>query len=473
MILAVGALLLPAAAVWIWLDVLRGRAALGSRAVAAAVAFALGLGLSSISTTWLLIAGVPGGLPLALIDGAIWLALGALGWWLRGAGDWGLETGGWGPIPDPQSPIPDPRSLILARIGFAVVVALAVATAIGEYTGSPHGQWDAWVMWNQKARFITRGGTSWTDMLALPWAQPAHPLLVSASVARLWSYAGAELTAVPALIAFLMGASIVAGVIGALDPSRPLAWLAGAVLLAPATFIREVMSQQADVPIAMFMVLTAVVIKKDRPHEWRSGGWARASLLVAGTLAGLAAWTKNEGILFVAIATLLIAWVAVRHAGRRPVPWWFAGLAPGLLTVIGFKRLIPSTPLYLSETATPAAMLQRATEIDVHALIARTIGARWHEWGGPLTDGALPLALGCGVVWALRPSGHSARAAAGAGILMLAAYYLVWVLSPLETVWLVDTTFDRLVAQLWPLFVLAAFSWPHPAAHRATHAETH
>jgi hypothetical protein len=50
---------------------------------------------------------------------------------------------------------------------------------------------------------------------------------------------------------------------------------------------------------------------------------------------------------------------------------------------------------------------------------------------------------------------------------MLAAYYAVWVVSPLETVWLLNTTFDRLIAQLWPLFVLAAFSWPHSSGGAA------
>jgi hypothetical protein len=41
---------------------------------------------------------------------------------------------------------------------------------------------------------------------------------------------------------------------------------------------------------------------------------------------------------------------------------------------------------------------------------------------------------------------------------MVASYYAVWVLSPLDTTWLVGTTFDRLVAQVWPTLVIVAAS---------------
>jgi len=45
---------------------------------------------------------------------------------------------------------------------------------------------------------------------------------------------------------------------------------------------------------------------------------------------------------------------------------------------------------------------------------------------------------------------------------MLLGYYLVWVVSPLDTAWLVNTTFDRLMIQLWPMLVLAVFSGDNP-----------
>ena len=40
---------------------------------------------------------------------------------------------------------------------------------------------------------------------------------------------------------------------------------------------------------------------------------------------------------------------------------------------------------------------------------------------------------------------------------MLGGYYAIYLLTQLDVVWLVSTTFDRLMVQIWPLLVLAAF----------------
>src|SRR5205085_6583143 len=118
------------------------------------------------------------------------------------------------------------RADILVRIAFVLVALTAAATLAVEYVRSPHGQWDAWAIWNQKARFLVRGGANWEDMMGVSWSNPGHPMLVSTSVARLWAYAGREATLIPAVLAMLFGAAIVAAVIAALDSRRQRAWIA-------------------------------------------------------------------------------------------------------------------------------------------------------------------------------------------------------------------------------------------------------
>ena len=72
----------------------------------------------------------------------------------------------------------------LARAAFVAVLALVLAAQAIEYARAPHGQWDAWAIWNQKARFLLRGGPEdWRGMLSIAWANAGHPMLVSASVA--------------------------------------------------------------------------------------------------------------------------------------------------------------------------------------------------------------------------------------------------------------------------------------------------
>ena len=80
---------------------------------------------------------------------------------------------------------------------------------------------------------------------------------LSASVVRVWAYAGHESTLGPALIAMVFGMASVALVVTTLAGRR--AWIAGALTLGATTFLSHVSSQCADVPLACFIVVTLAV----------------------------------------------------------------------------------------------------------------------------------------------------------------------------------------------------------------------
>ena len=209
-----------------------------------------------------------------------------------------------------------------------------------EYLSAPHGQWDAWAIWNQKARFFYRAGDGWAAWLAIFWAQPGHPVLVSLSVARLWAYAGEELTVAPALLSGVYGATALAVVMGTLNVARTRAWVAGSVLVAPFAFSHLVAAQTADLPVSMLVVASLAMLRQDDPRVWRNPQRARSALLLAGLLASLAVWTKNEGAVFLAASALLVAWIALRHGHARDMVWWVAGAAPVLAVVAWFKLVL-------------------------------------------------------------------------------------------------------------------------------------
>src|SRR3989338_5970258 len=64
-------------------------------------------------------------------------------------------------------------------LGIACFIA-ALAVVILFAQGQPYGQWDAWALWNMKAKFLTTGGFAWKDaFLKLHWhTQPDYPLLL-------------------------------------------------------------------------------------------------------------------------------------------------------------------------------------------------------------------------------------------------------------------------------------------------------
>ena len=452
MIAALGGLVLPVAAAWLAVRAWCAAPVRGSALLTAALAVCLGVGASSLTTFWLALAGGGLGGWFVPVDALLWIGAGALAWRSRGTrGPASLGAGARSPKA-PAGP-----SLRIVQGAFAVLAALAAATLAAEYIAAPHGQWDAWAIWNQKARFLVRGGDQWTALIEIPWSNPSHPILVSASVARLWSYAGAELTLVPALLSAAFGAAVVAAVIGALGAGRRRAWLAGAVLVSTWTYTHLMAAQTADLPVGLFMLAALILLAGDRA-SWRDPVAARRSLLLAGALAGLAAWTKNEGLVFIAVTLPWLAWIAVRYGRPRDLAWWAAGAAPALLTVAWYKlAFAPEPPAYMSDPLALTGIIQTLASPERHALVDPLAGRLWLQWGGPNAGFALPLAMAAAVWVALTPAGQPVRGIVWTAFVMLLSYYVVWLLSPLDAQWLVGTTFERLVSQVWPPLVLVAF----------------
>ena len=65
----------------------------------------------------------------------------------------------------------------------------------------PHGEWDAWAVWNLKARFLLRGAEDWTALFSPALPHPGYPLMLPGTVARLWMWLGTETPATGAWVA--------------------------------------------------------------------------------------------------------------------------------------------------------------------------------------------------------------------------------------------------------------------------------
>ena len=395
------------------------------------------------------------GRSFVVVDSILWTCIGAVSWWHLRRRPVGAEGKGGATV------VLSPRRLTpvdwLVRGLFGIVAVMAVVSVVAVYTTAPHGEWDAWAVWNQKARFLYRGGTGWPALLANDWSNPGHPLLVPTIVARLWAYAGAELTIVPVTVAVAFGTAIVTAVIGALDADRARAWIAGSVLLAAGTFVQQVASQQADVPFAFFLVSTLIVLREVTISDGKGNDLAR-SFLLAGTLAALATWTKNEGLLLVMATAALVAWMALRHAQPGRAVWWAIGAAPAVVTLAWFKlAMAPVAPGYLTEAPTIALLLERFFGPERHAVVDPLLWRYASAWGGPLAGGVVPLGLAAAALVAATRIGRSARTILGVIGVMFAGYYGIYLLTSMDIEWLVMTTFDRLLVQIWPALVLAAF----------------
>ena len=451
MIAALLGLILPIGSTWMTLRALGLRRASDSAAVTGGVACGLGLALAAVGTFLTLTLGGHLSRLYAGLDAAVWLLVGLAAWRV-------VRREAVVPSADRDArPALDTLDWCV-RAAFVAVALAALAVPVIEYWSSPNGQWDAWAIWNQKARFMSRAGPGWTASLAVTWSAPSHPMFVSLAVARLWAYAGAELTSVPAGLSLVYGIALVALVVGALGTRSRRAWIAGAVVMAPFTFSHLVAAQTADLPLGLF-VTASLVILRGAARDGRDDPRTVRTLALAGLLGGCAALTKNEGFVFLAASSVVVAWVALRHGRFSGAVWWGVAALPLAALMIWFKLSFPvGTAEYFSESQTHPGLAHRVLDVDrLRLLAALTAGFAW-RWGGTMTVGALLATTLAAIAGAV-----SREERAGLGMLwvvgvMVASYYAVWLLSPLDTAWLVGTTFDRLMAQVWPTLVILAAS---------------
>ena len=271
---------------------------------------------------------------------------------------------------------------------------------------NPHGEWDAWSIWNLRARWLFRAGPAWPSAFTRDAIHGDYPLLLPAAVARLWTYAGADLPAVPAMLAAAYAVALASLLYGSLAALRGRATglLAALCLLGTPVFLRTVAWQYADIPLAFAMLATLALLAA-RDHDPACGP---SALAWAGVAAGLAAWTKNEGLLFVlCIAAVRGALALLRRESVRPAAWFLAGLLPGAAAVVAFKTAL-APPTYQFAGREVSQILAQLADASRYAAIASAVR------GAALRDaGLLLLALVIYIALLGRTSDRAARARRG------------------------------------------------------------
>lgn len=212
------------------------------------------------------------------------------------------------------------------RAVFVAAVVLAVSAFLVIVANNPHGDEGAWSIWNMRARFLFRAGAYWRDAFSsdLSWTHPDYPLLLPALVALCWKLAGQESSEAPIAIAFLFAlgtAGVLITVLGVLR-GKLQALVGGTLFLGAAGFISLSAAQYGDVPLSFYILATlGLLCLQDRhPEDLRFS-------VLAGLMAGMAAWTRNEGAIFLAAVLVARAAAALRYRNRGAL----TGLAPQML----------------------------------------------------------------------------------------------------------------------------------------------
>ncbi len=353
-----------------------------------------------------------------------------------------------------QPPVPPPAGRPFRWTWIAAAACgvglLLFAMSFVEYTrANPQGDWDAWNIWNLRAKYLAAPGGEWRNAVSpILTNHPDYPLLTSAFIAQGWALSGHATPATPVVVALLFSLATAGLLIGAvtLRCGPALGWTAGTILMAALHFHRWSAAQYADIPLA-FYLLAAVSLMEldDRP----------VALALAGAFAALGAWTKNEGIVLLAVVGL-----ARLTSGLRPglvrLKWFAAGAAPVALFVAWFKIILAPAAEPLLQQG-PVQALARLTDLGRFFTVLGVMGSEIIDMGSFPAHPLVALAV---IAWCLglRPGWWRGElrpllvTLAGALLCYLGAFQV----TPADVTWHAETALGRLLTQIWPAIVLAS-----------------
>lgn len=348
----------------------------------------------------------------------------------------------------------------LLALSFGIVL-LASGIRVAQMAAAlPVGGWDAWAMWNLRAKFLAGPAGAWRYATSplLGTSHPDYPLLLPAFIARAWKAGGnmdAIAPVVTSLLFFLALLALLVSVVALLRGTAS-ALLAGLVILSTASLLTWAPAQYADIPLAFYYLGAIALIFLDAsPH---GGRWP---LLWAGLCASFAAWTKNEGIVFLAVIVIVFfAFNLWKHGSQAPwlrSVWLLAGAIPGVALTLWFK-------FFLAPVADPlvkqgASGLARLHDFNRYAQVAGGFFTNLWNLGWGVTHPLILLAiLAILVRWKMEEGYRLPSLVATAAVaLVFLSYCGVLLITPYGLNWQVQTSFDRLILQVWPSALLIFF----------------
>jgi hypothetical protein len=351
----------------------------------------------------------------------------------------------------------------ITGFGFVLTALIVAGAFVFIFDSSTQGGWDATAMWNLKARFIARSDSSPVARIVdsyLGDTHPDYPLLLPSIIARSWQYAGVESTTISEVIGglFTFSTFLVTFCAIRLLSGRTHAFLLGCILLSTPFFLRHGVSQYADIELACFITATVSMfcISDCGKHSGHLP-------LLAGLFAGFAACTKNEGILFplvVVCARILLMLIRRNYKdGMREIVQFGVGVLPGLMALLLFK-VLHAPPSEIVNEATLGLWLSRmqngAQHFTIWKYVFREIRSFGSWWLYPMPFMILYLIVSR--ITAPPRMSKTAWAMPALVLLgMMAADYMVYVITPIDLQWHLQTSLSRLMLQLWPTALVFYF----------------
>ncbi len=307
---------------------------------------------------------------------------------------------------------------------FALFAVLYMLLAVLQ----PDGTWDAWAIWNLRARFFAYAPDITTAFdPALSYSHLDYPPLLPAIIALGWRVFG-DTRLVPVILHGMI-------YLAALGFLRDRPWwvmaLVGTVGLDYAP------TQYADTPLAAIFLAAAAASFHQRY------GWAGIAL-------GLGLLIKNEG------ALIALAFVAAWGKAERRIPWRaLIAMLPFVMLLIAFKLWVGAPNDITSSSGIWDRVLEPTRYMIIGLATLQTLLIFGHS--------ALLFLAACLWMGAVRPVWNVPVSAVS---FVFVGYMAIYVITPNDLVWHMHTSYDRLLWQLFPTFAYGITHSASPSAIR-------
>ncbi len=349
----------------------------------------------------------------------------------------------------------------IGKIAAALGITALLATLFiffADTTKDPHGLYDAWSYWNLRAKFISRAPYDWDNLFQyLYFFHGDYPLLHSGFIARGWLFLQQETVWVPIFTAFIFTFATVALLYAAVAhfAGKTAGIIAALCMLCTPFYMVMGDSQYVDSPAGYFFLITLVLFAlADKESERQPYLY-----LLAGVAAGLSAWTKNEGLLFIAVlyaARITILFFSNRKHLFYELKYISLGLLPILFLIIYFKVMIAPANDLLAEGNESAA--SKLKDMGRYAFIWGWFKLKIIDFGKWYTNPWWLL-----VLYALATGFNFAtnKRTLFFGLMVIAmmatGYFFIYVTTYIDLTFHLSTSLHRLFFQLLPSFLFIYF----------------
>jgi len=346
--------------------------------------------------------------------------------------------------------------VIVFLIGFVNVFCNFLVVSLQ----SPHGQWDAVAVWNVKARFLYMGGPNWKGVFSplIPFTHPDYPLLLPGFIANCWTLMKTNATSAAIAVSAFFALGTAAVLFLSLSVFKGIfqGFIAGLLILSTPFFISHGASQYADVTLGFFFLATFIclTIADD------AGTYSRFFFLTAGLFAGFAAWTKNEGILFllaILFSRVVMIIVKASKMNKKDLSYFVVGSLPVIILLLLYKHfLTPANDIVAGQHGHTLDKLLNFSRYKIIFSHFWKIGLSFGQWATKPHGWLLVFLLLFGfqvkknLQWGIICS-------AIAFALTFIGYFFIYVTTPFDLEWHLGSSLDRLLLQLFPSFLFLYF----------------